>query len=110
MNLFTCKVQTPLGPPQPKSLKLTNTEPTYMIGSNPTEPAWILSRIQKLYSSIRRYYSKKMLRAGKIDRSLLKGESFELFKISSINRCLEALEKAFITIVKHDSEVFSFET
>ncbi len=28
---------SPLGPPQPKSLKLTTTEPTFMIGSNPTE-------------------------------------------------------------------------
>jgi hypothetical protein len=46
---------------------------------NPTEPASILSRIQKLYSSIRRIYSKKKLRAGKIDRSLLRGESYELF-------------------------------
>lgn len=30
-----------LGPDRPKSLKLTTTEPTCMIGSNPTEPASI---------------------------------------------------------------------
>ncbi len=50
-----------------------------IIGARTTEPATILSRIQKLYSSNRRFYSKKKLRAGKIDRSLLQGESNELF-------------------------------
>jgi len=39
-----------------------------------------LSRILKLYSSIRSINQiRKNLRAGKIDRSLLQGESFELF-------------------------------
>src|ERR687893_2299406 len=52
-------------------------EPLYMRELNPTEPASKLSRIQKLkaLSVIMRYI--KNLRAGKIDRSLLKGEGLK---------------------------------
>jgi hypothetical protein len=49
------------------------------VGPNPTEPAPILSRIQKLKALFVIVNHIENLSAGKIDRSFLKGESFELF-------------------------------
>jgi hypothetical protein len=48
------------------TFKALAAEPYYMMGPNPTEPASILSRIQKPYSSIRHYKLHKNLTAGKL--------------------------------------------
>jgi hypothetical protein len=68
------------------------------VGPNPTEPASILSRIQKLYSSIRRIYSKEKLRAGKAVLQKYGLKYFaEMGKIGGIRSALEKLEGQSVT-------------
>jgi hypothetical protein len=51
-----------------------------MGGSNPDGPAFLFIRIRNVYSSYNAIYIERQVAGKRVDRSLLKGESIELFR------------------------------
>src|SRR5215831_6857210 len=80
---------------------MKTTEPFYMRGQNPTEPATILSRIRKPYSCNRYTICRKLL-SKRIDRSALETEVVQIFNgaiKSPLTR--DVYERRLLNFLKH---------